>query len=355
MTRTTKAQEIKKFPSELRFDLVSEDWVVIATGRARRPKTFQQEKRKSLFQSKKTCPFESLDRQEFPALVFFQGKQTALSTDKEYPFVPVKWTTVSIPNKYPAFSSFSNFSPRTRLLGPYQVMDGVGFHEVIITKDHKKDIPQFTKEQTQELIEVYHSRFVYLKNKDYVRYISIFKNKGVKAGATVAHPHSQLIATPITDPDIERSLAGSLEYFQTHRQCVHCTMLQWDRRDKKRIVYENDCYTVVCPFASRVAFEIRIYPKEHLSYFERINRAEKECLAEAFLVTMKKLYKALKDPDYNYFLHTAPTNGNSYDHFHWHWEILPRTSAWAGFELGTGIEISTIEPEKAAAFLRRQT
>ncbi|HZX50335.1 MAG TPA: DUF4931 domain-containing protein [Candidatus Paceibacterota bacterium] len=346
--------ESKKFPSELRFDPVSKDWVLVATGRARRPETFRTElrngTRKQWEAAQKACPFDNLDTQERPTYALLRGKEVELPAGNMR--VPIQWTTIALPNKYPAFAPQESF--HTRLVGPYQAADGVGFHEVIVTKDHKKDIPQFSLSQTKELMDMYHARYVALQDAEFVNHISIFKNKGPKAGATVAHPHSQLIATPITDPDIVRSLEGSMRYFEQNQKCIHCVMLAWDLQDKKRIVYANDHFVVVCPFASRVAFEIRLYPSKHASYFENTNDAQRESLAEALLITMKKLFKGLKDPDYNYFLHTAPADGGNYDHYHWHWEILPKTSTWAGFELGTGIEISTIEPEKAAEFLRKQ-
>ena len=338
-----------KFPSELRLDLVSKDWIVVATGRARRPETFRKKSRVfPLEWSKAKCPFENLDDQEHPTHAYYKGKEINISSKT----APKLWTTLSLPNKYPAF--FPSKSMKTRLIGPYQVMDGVGFHEVILTRDHKRDIPEFSLSEVAELIDIYHARYVDLMNKEFVNYISIFKNKGPEAGATVAHPHSQLIATPITDPDIEKSLAGSREFFESRQECVHCLMLEWDMKDGKRIIFENDCAVAVCPFASVVAFEIRIFPKKHLSYFERITDHQKKCLAEAFSQVMKMLYKALKDPDYNYFLHTAPVDNKDYSYYHWHWEILPKTTTWAGFEIGTGIEISTIEPERAAEFLKKQ-
>ncbi|OHA63119.1 MAG: hypothetical protein A2748_03060 [Candidatus Wildermuthbacteria bacterium RIFCSPHIGHO2_01_FULL_45_20] len=340
----------KKFPSELRYDLVSQDWVLIATGRARRPETFGAEKRQEV-KTGKTCPFDALAKQECATIAYNKGKRVDFSRGKVC--IPSEWTTISVANKYPAFAPSKSL--RKRYVGPYPVMDGVGFHEVIITKDHKKDIPQFSLMQVKEMIDLYHARYVDLKDEDHVHYISIFKNKGLQAGASIAHPHSQLIAIPMTDPDIQRSLSGSYAYFMEHKDCIHCMMLEWDRKDKKRIVFENSLYAVVCPFASRVSFEMRIYPKGHLPYFEKTDESQREGLAEALQMALKKLSKGLNDPDYNYFLHTAPVGGGSdYGHYHWHIEILPKTSVPAGFELGTGIEISTIEPEKAAAFLRKQ-
>ena len=123
---------------------------------------------------------------------------------------------------------------------------------------------------------------------------------------------------------------------------------------KKRIIFENKKFIVVCPFASKTAFQVIISPKKHLAYFEQITEEEKWELAEAFKVALGKLYKGLNDPDYNFYLHTAPCDGGNYDYYHWHWTILPKTSTWAGFEIEARMEISTIEPEKAAAYLRKQ-
>lgn len=336
-----------KFPSELRFDLVSKDWIVIATGRARRPETFKKEKRKSIEVAKKDCPFCQLDTQEKPTLIFVNGKKVPLSQG-----IPKNWTTIVVPNKFPAFIKSDTL--RERAEGPYQLMDAVGFHEVIITRDHKKQMAQFSVKEIKEVIDVYQERYLELSNEKFVNYISIFHNQGAEAGASIVHPHSQLIAIPLTDPDITRSLRGSRQFYKIHKKCVHCLMLEWDREEGSRVVFENKEFVVVCPFASRVAFEIRIFPKKHYAYFERINERQKEYLAEAFQVALSKLYKALNDPPYNFFLHTAPCDGRNYDHYHWHWEILPKTAVWAGFELGVGIEISTIEPEKAAEYLRQQ-
>lgn len=337
----------KRFPSELRFDLVSKDWVIIATGRARKPTTFQKNHKLHLELKQKECPFDTLKEQEETTSAFLNGERISIPRNTYLK----DWTTVSILNKYPAFSHGTSI--KTRHVGPYEVMDGVGHHEVIVTRDHKKDIPDFSIEKVRELIEVYHQRFLELMQDKLVNYITIFKNKGAAAGASVAHPHSQMLAIPVTDPDLQRSMRGSLQYQQERNRCVHCAMLNWDREDKTRIIFENKGFVAVCPFASRVAFEIRIYPTKHSAYFEKIDDKQKDLFAQALQVTLKKLKKALKDPDYNYFIHTSPVDGENHDHYHWHLEILPKTSTWAGFELGTGIEISTIEPEKAAEFLRK--
>lgn len=322
--------------SELRFDIVSKDWIVIATGRARRPETFVREKRVKIKESQKTCPFCHMETQEPPVLVYPEEN---------------RWRVMVIPNKFPAFSRGKTLNRHK--IGPYQVMDGVGYHEVIVTRDHDRQIAQFSKEEVREVLEIYQGRYLSLMDKKFVNYISIFHNHGREAGASIYHPHSQLIAIPTIDPDLRRSLKGSQDFFRRTGKCVHCSTLEWDIKEGRRIIFENDDFVVFCPFAPRVAFEVRVYPKRHSSYFERIGEGEKDQLAEAMQVALSKLFKALKDPAYNFFIHTAPCDGRDHGHYHWHIEILPKTAVWAGFELSTGIEISTIEPEKAAAFLKK--
>ena len=345
-----KKDSVSKFPSELRYDIVSKDWVVIATGRARRPETFKKERRIAEKVPRKECPFCQIQGQEVPTLVFSNGKEVSLGPGGK---VPKGWTTVVVPNKYPAFLPFSQLDKRTEG-GVYQTMNAVGFHEVVITGDHKIQMAQFSTREVKEVIDVYQSRYLELMKEKFVNHISIFHNHGVEAGASIAHPHSQIVTTPLIDIDLKNALVNSKRYFKKHRKCIYCVMGEWERKVGKRVVFENKDFVVICPFASKSAFEVIVSPKKHRAYFERMTEKEKWQSAEAFKVALSKLYKGLSDPAYNFYLHTAPCDGKRYDSYHWHWTILPKTSTWAGFEIGTRMEISTIEPEKAAAYLRKQ-
>jgi UDPglucose--hexose-1-phosphate uridylyltransferase len=131
-------------------------------------------------------------------------------------------------------------------------------------------------------------------------------------------------------------------------------MNKWEMKVRKRIVFENKEFLVVCPFASKSAFQMIISPKKHLSNFERITEKEKWSLAEAFKAAFSALYYLLGDPPYNFYLHSAPCNEGRFDYYHWHWTILPKTGTWAGFEIGTRMEISVIEPEKSTDMLRKK-
>jgi UDPglucose--hexose-1-phosphate uridylyltransferase len=327
----TEKQKVK-FPSELRFDLISKDWVVIATGRARRPETFKKEKRVKEETAKAKCPFCHLGRDEKPTLS-----------------LP---NTIVVPNKYPAFTPHPEL--HKRIEGRfYQTINAVGFHEVVVTKDHEKSLAQFSIDQVKEVMDAYHQRYLALMKEKFVHYVSIFHNHGKEAGASISHPHSQIITTPLVDTDLRKALSNSGRYFIKTGKCIYCEMNSWEQKVKKRIVFENEDFIAVCPFASKAAFEMIISPKKHLPYFEEISESEKWQLAEAFHTALKKLYKALADPAYNFYLHTAPCDGKKCSYYHWHWTILPKTSTWAGFEIGTKMEISTIEPEKAAEYLRK--
>ena len=342
--------ENKKFPSELRLDLTSKDWVIIATGRAKRPANFKKESHKREEVLEKYCPFCNLSTQEKPVLVLLNKKKLSI---EEWKNNPKKWSLVVIPNKYPALSPYHKLEKRSEG-GIYEKMNAVGFHEVVVTKNHKKQIAQFSVDQTKEIFDGYQERYLELMKKKFVNHISIFHNHGKTAGASIAHPHSQIITTPLIDVDLRKALSRSKRYSKEKNECVYCKMNKWEMKVKKRIIFENKDFLAICPFASKTAFQVIVSPKKHFSYFEKISDEQKWNLAEAFQASIKKIYKGLNDPDYNFYLHSAPCDGERHDYYHFHWTILPKTSTWAGFEIGTRMEISTIEPEKAAEYLRKQ-
>lgn len=341
-----KSKKIK-FPSELRFDLTSKDWVVIATGRAKKPKTFKREKRIEIKIPENKCPFCNIKTQEKPILIYYQGKKILRQRK-----IPKNWTTIVIPNKFPAFLPYPKLEKKIEG-GLYQTMNAVGFCELVVTRDHKKSLALLPIENIKEVIDSYKERYLELMKKDFVNHVSIFHNHGAEAAASQPHPHSQIITSPLFDVDLRKALSNSQKHFKQNKKCVNCQMNNWEKKVKKRIVFENRDFLAVCPFASKAAFEVIISPKKHLSNFERITEKEKEQLAQAFKVVLGKLYKALNDPPYNFYLKTAPCDGKNYPFYHWHFTILPKTGIWAGFELGARMEISTITPEKAATYLKK--
>lgn len=326
--------------SELRQDIVSGDWVVIATGRAKRPDDFASIERVVDDKGIENCPFEDPigTGQEKDVLVYHKSDGD--------------WTLRVFPNKYPAFSQ----GGLTRQIseGPYVAMPGMGYHELVVTRDHYRQLAIMDSMEIAEVFDAYQDRYLDLMNKKNVKYIAIFHNHGKESGASISHPHSQLMAIPVVAPYIKLELDGAQKYYKSNKHCVFCVMAEYESEEKKRVVFENDDFIAFCPFASRAAFEVHVMPKKHSPYFERITDKQKMQLAEVFSKALGAIYVGLNDPPYNFYIHSAPCDGKDYPHFHWHIEILPHSATWAGFELETGIEISTLQPEVAAEYLRKQ-
>jgi UDPglucose--hexose-1-phosphate uridylyltransferase len=335
----------EEFPSEIRCDIVSGDWVVIASGRAKRPDMFKNERKTQEVIPADNCPFCDFENLKNAIVSFEDGKKVEKFTEN--------WSAISIPNKFPAFIP-SDKLERKYEGDLYQTMNAVGHHEVVITKDHYKSLGELPVEKVREVFALYKQRYTELKEKEFVNYVSIFHNHGKEAGASMAHPHSQIITVPLVDVDLKNSLKKGKEYHQNKEKCVYCQMNELEMQKKERIVYENELFLVVCPFASKAAFQMIVSPKKHLAYFEEATEKELDSLADAFHAALAKLHKGLNNPAYNFYLHCAPSDGINHDYYHWHWTIIPKTSVWGGFEMGARMEVSTIKPEKAAEYLREQ-
>lgn len=322
--------------SELRQDIVTGDWVVIATGRAKRPDSFVRTER--IVAHDEIDPFADPEAsaQEKDVLIYRRPDGD--------------WSLRVFPNKYPAFSRGKAVKELSE--GPYFAMNGVGYHEVIVTRDPHRSLALLPTWQVAEVIDAYQERYLDLMNKKSVNYIQILHNHGKEAGASLSHPHSQLMAIPVISPYVELELDGAERYYQRNKEKVYSIIVEYETAYEKRVVYENDHFVVFCPFASRGAFEIMILGKRPNPYFERVTEEEKFSCAEALQKALQALYGGLGDPAYNFYIHSAPCDGREYPHYQWHIEILPHTATWGGMELSTGIETSTVAPEMAAQYLR---
>ncbi len=333
----------RSFPSELRYDIISGDWVLIAKKRAKRPEAYRIEKKEKPKITKKDCPFCHLQTQKKPILLLFKGTKTK---DLQ------RWTTAVVPNKYPALLPRKKIEKKKE--GKFfLVLSGAGYCELVIPRDHKKTFAELSLWQIKEIIDCYQQRFLVLSKKPFVNYVLIFHNHRPEAGASQPHPHSQIITTPLIDVDLAKALFRAEDFWKREKKCIYCELNRFEMRAKKRIVFENKNFLALCPFASKCAFEVIISPKFHAPYFQEISEEQKWDLAQIFFVIMRKLKILLQDPPYNFYLHAAPCDNKNYDFYHWHFTILPKTAIFAGFELGVKIEISTIEPERAAFYLRR--
>jgi len=241
-------------------------------------------------------------------------------------------------------------------------MEGVGVHEVVIENpDHDLEIADLPLDHLADIIRIYRQRTVAIEQQFHYQYVQIFKNKGREAGASLSHPHSQIIATPIVPKRIKEEIYGAERLFRnSFRECSICRMLREELQSGERLVHENDSFAAITPFASRFPFEMAIIPKSHSAFFRQISDGEIVSLAEVLKEALSRLKTELSDPPFNLVFHQAPNPqvaekawpGIDF-YYHWHLEILPILTKVAGFELGTGFYINPMSPESAAEYLRK--
>src|SRR3990167_11556741 len=240
--------------NEFRQDLISGDWVLISTERAKKPSPKEINK---FYQEKDTCPFEDLQKSDHkdPILVYNKGKKiTWHGKFKE------EWTTQVVKNKFPALRDGKCTSVRN--VGPFLVTDGLGFHELVITRDHEKSFAQFTNEETREVLHAYKERYNAISKDECGDYILIFHNRGRLAGGSIYHNHSQILSMPVVPPGILKNMVGAKDFFERTGEKIHEMLIKWETKQNKRIIYENEKFIALCPFVSRTPYETRIFPKE---------------------------------------------------------------------------------------------
>jgi len=326
---------------DLRKDPIVGRWVIVAKSRAKRPHYFESSPR---LRRGKFCPFCEGNEDSTPNEIIAYRNPGTQPNRKG-------WRVRVIPNKFPALEIEGDLQKRGE--GIYDMMRGVGAHEVIIeSPQHLVSTSQLAEENLREVLWVYRDRLVDLKRDNRLVYGMIFKNVGAAAGASLEHTHSQLIVTPIVPINVGEEMSGSLEFYNYRGRCVYCDMIQQELATEKRIVVDAPGFLAFCPFASRFPFETWVLPKAHSSHYENIQKNGIEELAGMMRLVIAKIEAALDQPAYNYIIHTAPFDTQEIRHYHWHIEIMPSLTRAAGFEWGTGFYINPVPPEEAAAFLR---
>lgn len=329
--------------SEIRQDLATKDWTIFATGRSRRPSDFKKVKEdRPVSEYENKCPFckgnEDMTTKEI--LSIKSGEN---------------WSVRVVPNKYPALKPKKDYgsSAGRHTKGPYLRIDGVGNHEVIIESPrHNDDLYKMKPSQLENVIKVYRKRFVELSRKGGYQLIIIFRNHGGRAGTSLKHPHSQLAAIPFVPGFVKNKLYESEKYFKSKGRCVYCDIIEYETKAEERVICENKDFIAFAPYASLSPYSVQIFPKEHQACFSEISEGNTKYLSSILGVVLKKLFNVLDDPDYNYVIDSAPIAYCRSKHYHWHIDIFPRLSTRAGFEIGSGININTVLPEKCAKFLR---
>jgi len=331
--------------SELRKDPINRRWVIISTERAARPTDFTHET--VPVDDGETCPFcAGREAQTPPEIYALRRPGTAPNTPG--------WRVRVVSNKFPALR-IEGDTTRTSV-GIFTRMDGVGAHEVIVeTPEHHAHLGLLPVDHVADVLRACLHRYRDLRNDQRFQYALLFRNHGRTAGASLSHPHSQLIALPVVPKRVREELEAAERFFGRRGRCIYCAMLEQEYRARERIVWENPHFVVLEPYASRFPFETWILPRVHQAGFGELLPALEGPLAEALRETLSRLHTCLGNPPYNFIIHTEPYRDGLAHAYHWHIEVIPRLTQVAGFEWGSGFYINTVEPERAARYLREVT
>ena len=330
---------------ELRKDPIVGRWVIISTDRAKRPTDFvrDQVQMKGGF-----CPFcYGNENKTPPEILSYRPNNNGGRTAPNTP----GWTVRVVPNKFPALGIEGTMSRQAE--GMFDKMNGIGAHEVVIeTPDHNQTLATLPEKRVEDVLWAFRDRILDLKQDKRFKYILIFKNHGEAAGASLEHPHGQLIALPILPKHVAEELEGAKQYYVYKERCVFCDILRQETEDPSRVVAENEDFVTLAPYAPRFPFETWILPKRHESAFENSPSHVFENLAKALKLLLMKADMVLGNPAYNLVIHTSPVQDPQNDFYHWHIEFMPKLTKTAGFEWGTGFYLNPTPPEEAARFLR---
>ena len=338
--------------NEVRKDYLIDRWVVIATERGRRPTDFAKQERQ---QAKTAVCVMCPDNEHMtpPAvLVYLKSGNGVRKTKDEDDFRHKNWLIRVIPNLYPAFS------PPKEKISPKQIMKNknlaaaVGHHEVLVeSPNHDEGPADAPIPQVVHVVNGYIDRLRELSAKPYVQYVSIFRNHGLEAGASLSHAHSQIIATPFVPKTVKEEMNASRKFWKQNKKCVFCSIIEKERRGP-RFVLENSESIVFAPYASVNPMEFWIFPRKHESSLVEMSQNEVKTFAETLKTCLSRLKTLVNDPPYNYGFHIA-LDKEACNYYHWHLEVYPRLAIWAGFEKSTGVYINSITPETAAESMRK--
>ncbi|MFP3985537.1 MAG: galactose-1-phosphate uridylyltransferase [Candidatus Bathyarchaeia archaeon] len=334
--------------NEIRKDYLLNRWVAIATERKRRPTDYIRKEPSAQTADRSSCPFcPGNERMTPPAVLVYLKRKGCIVKEHDTDGLRHKdWLIRCVSNLYPAFSPPKKGEKN-------ELGKAVGHHEVFVESPNHNEHPGVA--ETSQLIHVvngYVDRLKALSSKPYVKYVSIFRNHGREAGASLSHTHSQIIATAVTPIVLSEELKTSKEFYETCGKCVFCEILQKEK-GSSRFIWENQSFVAFAPWAAVNPLEFWIAPKAHQATLLDMDRKSVNDLADALKTCLAALKLLLNDPPYNYGFHITPNMEEAGKYYHWHLEIYPKLSIWAGFEKSTGMYINVVPPEDAAQDLRQ--
>ncbi|HEX6261572.1 MAG TPA: galactose-1-phosphate uridylyltransferase [Actinomycetota bacterium] len=324
--------------STLRQDPTTAEWVIIAPHRAARPRAAASVERPAGLPFDADCPFCPGNEERTPPEI--------ARTERDG-----SWDQRVFANLYPALQGNGSTERQGNAL--FREMPGVGQHEVIVESPrHDERLDDMETERLARALGVWRDRYTALRERPWVKSVIVFRNFGARAGTSLPHPHSQILGTPVFAPDALRRYSVATRYFDDTGHCVYDDLREAELGARDRVVFENETFVALAPFASRNPYETWILPRRHRPSFGDVPDDELEGLAQALSRVLRALREGAGDPDYNLIVQSAPAHEKGKPFFLWHLQLFPRTTTPAGFELGSGMSINPMAPEQAAATLR---
>ncbi len=326
--------------SEMRFNPITRDWVIVATGRSGKPNDFRSAPKavKPRPQYRETCPF-CVGNESGPEIL------RASAADGS-------WLARILPNKFPALEGSG--SPHRITLGSFRFMHASGSHEVVVEHPrHDLNLTDMPPAHLATVLRLYRDRYILLRSVPDIESIIIFKNHGERAGTSMEHSHSQIAATSIVSPNLRSRLTEAARIFDEDGECLYCRVVRDEVEDGARIIEMSPHFVAFIPFAALSPFHLWIFPRRHASSFDSIQEEEIDDLAQVMSRILRRLHVALDNPDFNFGIRSAPISESVSNYSHWYLAIIPRVSHVAGFELGSGMYMNSVAPEEAAETLRQ--
>lgn len=319
---------------QLRLNPLNGRWVTVVSERAERPTDFAPRTPQVEGDPTLPCPFcPGHEESTPPALESYDRNG--------------RWTVRVVPNRYPAFAGDEPLIARN--LGPVHIeAPASGIHEVLVlTREHSVDWAELDDTDVALVMAALRDRMEDHARGGRVRYTQAIVNHGREAGASLSHPHGQLIGMPFVPGEILDEEAGFARF---EGACLLCATIEAELADPSRVVLESDTAVALCPYWSGTPYELLVIPKQHAAHLQDARPDDLVGVGTAVRDALQGVHKVLGDLAYNLVFHSAPHRHDG--QFHWHAHVWPNLVSVAGFERGTGVLINIVPPEQAGLEIR---
>jgi UDPglucose--hexose-1-phosphate uridylyltransferase len=319
---------------ELRQNLATKEWVIIASDRPLRPQDMRSKApAKAAAERDPKCPFCPGNEKESDQI-------SVLGGDKG-------WRVRVVGSKVPALVAGA---PKVEPMGNvFRRLPGEGLHEIIVeSPSHSKSLAELERDAVEDVLGVYQERFKAAADNMKVALTLLFKNH---PGTSISHPHSQLVACSVVPAHIRHRMDEAQKYYEQNKECVVCRMVEEELAQKARVVVEGKSFVAFVLFAALSPFHLWIVPKKHSAAFHELSASDADDLAGVLQTVLRKLKNGLGDPEYSFVIQSIPQDRGATEAFHWYMSLVVRVGATAGFELGSGMHLNSVVPEHAAKFL----